>query len=58
MRPGTINRMSPIATPMPNRIPKAISGTIAGAAEEKRSPTVWSRLPSRTSSTSLTTNPV
>jgi hypothetical protein len=35
-----ISRTSPIATPIPKRIPKPISGRMKGAAEESRSPTV------------------
>ena len=40
IRPGTISRMKPIVTPIPNRIENTISGRIAGAAAENRSPTV------------------
>ncbi len=53
-----ISRKRPIPTAIANRIPLPISGRIAGEAELRSSPTVKSRLPSRTSATRLTTKPV
>ena len=57
-RPGTISRMKPNSTRMPTTMPAPISGAMTGAAEPSRSPAEWSRRPSWTSSTSLTTIPV
>ena len=57
IRPGTMIRMNPITMMIVASRPAPISAQMNGDTDENRLPTVWSRRPSRMSTTASTTMP-